>query len=121
METQKNCSYFMIRPTGSENHQFLPKCCKYVGHTCNGLNIPQKYSRYAAKKKENFDSTAKLGLDFKIQMVKFGLDFKMQMAKLGKLWSGSQKIEIRNEFRKSGTNLSPVVKLEKNLSPYVAK
>ena len=56
----------MIRPTGHENHQFLPKCCKYVGHTCNGLNIPQKYSRYAAKNKENnFVNTAKLGLDFK--------------------------------------------------------
>ena len=73
METRKNCSYFMIRPTGSENQQFLPKCCKYVGHTCIDLNIPQKYSRYAAKNKENnFDSTVKLGLDFKMQMAKLG-------------------------------------------------
>ena len=47
--------------------------------------MPQKYSRYAAKNKENnFVNTAKLGLDFKMQMAKFGLDFKMQMAKLGK-------------------------------------
>ena len=82
METRKKCSYFMIRPTGPENHKFLPKCCKYVGQTCNGLNISQKY---AAKDKENnFVDKAKLRLDFKIQMAKFGLDFKMQMAKLGK-------------------------------------
>ena len=47
--------------------------------------MPQKYSRYAAKNKENnFVNTAKLGLDFKKQMAKFGLDFNMQMAKLGK-------------------------------------
>ena len=57
----------MIRPMRSENHQFLPKCCKYVGHTCNGLNIPQKSFRYAPKNKENnFVNTAKLGLDFKM-------------------------------------------------------
>ena len=75
----------MNRPTGHENHQFLPKCCKYVGHTCNGLNIPQKYPRNASKNKENnFVNTTKLGLDFKIKMAKFGLDFRMQMAKLGK-------------------------------------
>ena len=75
----------MIRPTGPENHQFLPKCCKYVGHTCNGFTIPQKYSRYAAKNEEkNFVNTAKLGLDSKMQMAKFELDFKMQMATLGK-------------------------------------
>ena len=75
----------MIKPMGPENHQFLPKCCKYVGHTCNGLNITQKYSRCAAKNIENnFVNTVKLGLDFKIQMAKFGLDFKMQMAKLGR-------------------------------------
>ena len=56
-----------------------------MGHTCNGLNIPQKYSRYAAKNTEsNVVNTAKLGLDFKMQMAKFGHDFKMQMAKLGK-------------------------------------
>ena len=85
METRKKCSYFMIRPTGPENHQFLPKCCKYVGHTCNGLNIPQKYSRYATKNKENnFVNTVILGLDFKMQMAKFKLDLKMKMAKLGK-------------------------------------
>ena len=55
------------------------------GPTCNSLNIPQKYSRYAAKNKEsNFANTAKLGLDFKMQMAKFDLDFKMQMEKLGK-------------------------------------
>ena len=84
METRKKCSYSMIKPTGSENYQFLPKCCKYVDHTCNGLNIPQKYSRYAVKNKENnFVNTAKLGFDFKMQMVKFELDFIMQMAKLG--------------------------------------
>ena len=78
METRKKGSYFMIRPKGLENHRFLPKCAKYVGHTCNGLNIPQKYSRYAAKNKENnFANTAKFGLDFKIQLAKFGLDFKM--------------------------------------------
>ena len=35
-------------------------------------------------KKNNFVNTAKLGLDFKMQMAKLGLDFKMQMAKLGK-------------------------------------
>ena len=75
----------MIRTTGPENHQFLPKCCKYVCHTCNGLNISKKYSRYAAKNKENnFVNTAKLGLDFKIPMAKLRFDFKMQMAKLGK-------------------------------------
>ena len=77
----------MTRPTGHENHQFLPKCCKYVGHTCTGLNIPQKYSRYATENKENinnFVNTGKLGLDFKMQMAKLGLDFKVQMAKLGK-------------------------------------
>ena len=77
----------MIRPTGPKNHQFLSKCCKYVGHTCifNGLNIPQKYSRYASENKENnFVNTAKLGLDFKMQIAKFGLDFKMKMVKLGK-------------------------------------
>ena len=85
METRKKCSYFMIRPTGLENPQFLPECCKCVGHTCNGLNIPQKYSRYAAKNKENnFVNAAKLGHDFKMKMAKFGLDFKMQMVKLGK-------------------------------------
>ena len=56
----------MIRPTRSENHQFLPKCCKYVGHTCNGLNIPQKSFRYDPKNKgNNFVNTAKLGLDCK--------------------------------------------------------
>ena len=56
-----------------------------MGHTCNGLNIPQKYSRYAAKNKEkNFVNTAKLALDFKTQMAKFCLDFRMQMVKLGK-------------------------------------
>ena len=82
----------MIRPTGLENHQFLPKCCKYVGHTCNGLNILQKYSRYAAKNKENnFVNTAKLGPDFKMHVVKFGLNFIMQMAKLGKLWNYNYK------------------------------
>ena len=75
----------MIRPTGPEDHQFLPKCYKYVDHTCNGLNKPQKYFRYAANNKENnFVNTAKLGLDFKMQMTKLRLDFKMQMAKLGK-------------------------------------
>ena len=75
----------MIRPTGPENHQFLLKCYKYVGHTSHGLNIPQKYSRYAAKNKENnFVNTAKLGLVFKMQMAKFGLDFRMQMVKLGR-------------------------------------
>ena len=75
----------MIRPTDPENHQFLPQCCKYMGHTYNGLNTPQKYPRYAAKNKENnFVITVKLGLDFKMQMAKFGLDFKMQMVKLGK-------------------------------------
>ena len=56
----------MIRPTRSENHQFLPKCCKYVGHTCNGLNIPQKSLKYDPKNKgNNFVNTVKLGLDFK--------------------------------------------------------
>ena len=61
------------------------RCYKYLGYTCNGLNIPQKYFRYAAKHKENnFVNTAKLGLDFKMQMAKFGLGFIMQMAKLGK-------------------------------------
>ena len=75
----------MIRSTSPENHQFLSKCCKCVGHTCNGLNILQKYSRYDAKNEENnFVKTAKLGLDFKMQMAKFGFDFKIQMAKLGK-------------------------------------
>ena len=60
-----------------------------MGHTCNGLNIPQKYSRYAAKNKENnFVNTAKLGLDFKMQIAKFGLNFIMKMAKLGKQLSG---------------------------------
>ena len=63
METRKKYYYFMIRPTGSENHQFLPKCCKYVGHTCNDLNIPQKSFRHAPKNKENdFVNSAKLGL-----------------------------------------------------------
>ena len=69
---------------GPENHQFLPKCCKYyyLGHSCNGLNIPQKYStsRYAAEiknKENNFDDTNS-------NTAKLGLDFKMQMAKLGK-------------------------------------
>ena len=72
-------------PTRSENHQFLPKCCKYVGYTCNGLNIPQKSFRYAPKnKKNNFVNTTKLGLDFKMQMAKLALDFKRQVAKLGK-------------------------------------
>ena len=75
----------MIRPTRSENHQFLPKCCKYVGHTCNALNIPQKSFRYAPKNEENkFVNTAKLGLYFKMQMAKLLLDFKRQMAKSGK-------------------------------------
>ena len=60
----------MIRPTGPENYLFLPKCCKYVGYTCNGLNIPQKSFRYAPK--NNFVNTAKLGLDFKMQMAKLG-------------------------------------------------
>ena len=63
----------MIRPTGPDNHQFLPKCCKYIDRTCNGLNIPQKYSRCATKNKENnFVNTAKLGFDFKMLMAKLG-------------------------------------------------
>ena len=75
----------MTTPTRSENYQFLPKCCKYVGHTCNGLNIPQKSFRYVPKNKENnFVNKAKLGLDFKMQTAKLGLAFKRQMAKLGK-------------------------------------
>ena len=92
----------MIRPTGPVNHQFLPKCYKYVGHTCNGLNIPQKYSRYVAKNKENnFVNTAKLGLDFKMQMVKFGLDFIMQMAKLANSkMVNFETIIISGEIRK---------------------
>ena len=70
---EKKSSYFIIRPTGPENHPFLPKCCKCVVHSCIGLNIPQKYSRYTAKNKENnFVNTAKLGLDFKMQMAKLG-------------------------------------------------
>ena len=36
------------------------------------------------KKENNFVNTAKLGLDFKMQMAKFGLDFITQTAELGK-------------------------------------
>ena len=63
----------MIRPTGPYNLQFLLKCCKYVGYTCNGLNMPRKSFRHAPKNKENnFVITAKLGLNFKTQMAKLG-------------------------------------------------
>ena len=70
----------MIRPMSPENINFT-KMLQIRGPHFNGLNIPQNYSKYAAKNKEKkFVNAAKLGLDF-----------KMQMAKLGKLWNYNYK------------------------------